>query len=84
MNFAARNKGYLRIEQGGQRPQNAALGLSAQPEQNEVMPRKNRVHDLRNDGIVVADNTREDRSGVWIVTLLVQTGDEVLVISFFT
>ena len=38
------------------------------------MPRKNGVHDLRHDSVVVADDTGED-AGVIAVT---QAGDEVV------
>jgi hypothetical protein len=48
--------------------------LTAQAEQNEIMPRKNGVHDLRHDSVVVADDAGED-AGVIVVT---QAGDEVV------
>ena len=47
VNLAARDVRHLRIEQRRQRAQNAALRLSAQAEQNEVVAREDGVHDLR-------------------------------------
>ncbi len=40
----------------GELTDDAALRLAAQPEQNDVVSRQNRVHELRNDGFVIADN----------------------------
>ena len=60
MNLAAGNVGHLRIEQRRERAQDAALGLSAQSEQDEIVARKNGVDDLRNDGVVIADDAGED------------------------
>ena len=50
----------VRIEQRGECAQNAALRLTAQTEQDEVMARQNRVHDLRHNRVVVAHDARED------------------------
>ena len=50
-NLASGNVWHLFIEQGRQRAQDAALGLPAQTQQDEVLPRENRIHDLRNDGV---------------------------------
>ena len=50
----------VRVEQRRECAQDAALGLSAQPEQDEVMPREDRVHDLWHYRIVEADDARED------------------------
>ncbi len=61
MNLAARNVGHLSVQQGGQSAQDAALGLAAKSQQNEIMTRKNGVDDLRHHGIVVADNSGKNR-----------------------
>ena len=61
VNLAAGNVGHLRIEQRGQSSQDAALGLTAQSQQNKIMTRKNGIDDLRHHGIVVADDARENR-----------------------
>ena len=77
MDFASGNVRHLGIEQRGQGAQNAALGLSPQAEQDEIMARENRVHDLRHDGIVIADNARENRRRIRIVALLAQTRHQI-------
>ena len=64
MDFAAGDVGRLRIEQCGQRAQDAALGLAAQSQQDEIMPRKNRVNDLRHDGVVVSDDAGKNRAAL--------------------
>ena len=51
----------LLVEQRGEGAQDAALGLAAQAEQDEVLPRENGVDDLRNDGVFVADDAGEER-----------------------
>ena len=51
----------LLVEQIDEPAQDAALGLSAQSEQNEVVLRENRVDELRDDGVVVADDAGEQR-----------------------
>ena len=61
VNFAARDVGNFGVQQIDQAAKNAALGLSAQTEQNKIVPRKNRVHDLRNHGLFVAVNSGEER-----------------------
>src|SRR4029079_9144683 len=42
--------------------QDARLRLPAQPEQDEVVAREDRVDDLRHDGLLVADDALEERS----------------------
>ncbi len=49
------------VEQRRQRAENARLGLAAQAEQDEVMPREHGVHQLRHDRVVVADDAGEQR-----------------------
>ncbi len=64
----------MRIEQRRQGAQDAAFGLAAQAEQNEIVPRKNSVHDLRHDRVFIADDAGKN-AGVVVVT---QAGDEVV------
>src|SRR6516162_7435510 len=61
MNFATRNVGKFRVEQGGQRTQNTAFRLTAQSEQNEVVARKDGVHYLGHNRVFVNDNPRKYR-----------------------
>src|SRR5215831_12431078 len=62
MNLASRQVRDLRIEQRRQCAQDAALGLSTQSQQDEVMPRENGVHDLRDNRIIEAYDAREHRA----------------------
>jgi hypothetical protein len=64
MDFATGDVGYLGVQQRGQSAQNAAFGLAAKPEQNEIMTRQNGVDDLRDNGVVVTDYAGEDRGVV--------------------
>ena len=72
MNLAARDIRHLLVQHGGQRAQDAAFCLSAKSQQNEVMPRKNRVHDLRNHRVVITDDAGEERLPGF------EAGDQVL------
>lgn len=56
MNLAAAHVGRLRVEQGGQSAEYAALGLAAQSQQYEIVARQDGVDQLRNHGIVIADD----------------------------
>ncbi len=47
------------VEQFGELANDAALCLSAQAEQDDVVPRQNGVDELRNDRFVVTDNARK-------------------------
>ena len=49
------------VEQRPERAQNTALRLPAQSEQDEVVTRQNRVHQLGNHRVVVADDAGEQR-----------------------
>ena len=49
VDLAARDDGDHLVEQRGQRAQDAGLGLAAQPEQDEIVPRQDGVDDLRDD-----------------------------------
>ncbi len=59
--LAAGDVGHLLVEQRGERAQDAALGLAAQPEQDEVLFRKDGVDDLRDDRVFVADDAGKER-----------------------
>lgn len=61
MNLAAREVGNLWIKQGRQRAQNAALRLSAQTEQNEIVARQNGVNQLRDNRVFVPHDAGEHR-----------------------
>ena len=61
VNLAAGHDRNLLVEQIDQAAKDPALGLAAQAEQDEVVPRQDRVHELRDDGLVVADDAREER-----------------------
>ena len=56
VNLAAGDVRQLCVKQRGQGAQDAALGLPAQSEQNEIMARKNGVDDLGHYGVVIADD----------------------------
>ncbi len=60
VNLAPGNVGHLSVEQRGQGAQDAAFGLAAQSQQNEIMTRKNGVHDLGHDRVVISDNAGEN------------------------
>jgi hypothetical protein len=62
VNFAARNVRHLWIKHRGEGAQNAAFCLSTQSEKNKIMARENRVHDLRNHGVVVSNDAGKYRA----------------------
>ena len=47
------------VQQRRQHADQARLGLAAQSQQNEIVPRKKGVHDLRHHGFFVAHNARK-------------------------
>ena len=49
------------VEQRRQRAEDARLRLAAQAEQDEVVPREDRVDELRDHGVVVADDAGKQR-----------------------
>src|SRR4051794_24358 len=49
------------VEQGGQLPQEPTLGLTPEPQQDEVVTRQERVDDLRQDGVLIPHNPGEER-----------------------
>ena len=72
VDFTPCQYGQLLIEQAGEGPQDAALGLPAQPQQDEVVTREDGVDNLRNHRIVVSDDPGKKRIG------LLQVADQVL------
>ncbi len=60
--FAAGDVGGVLVEQCGERAEDAALGLAAEAEQDEVLPGEHGVDDLRDDGVFIADDAGEDGS----------------------
>jgi len=71
VDFAAGHDRDLLVQQIHQRAQDARLRLSPEAEEDEIVPGKNRVDDLRDDGIVVPDNARKERRSGWLL------GDQV-------
>ena len=61
VDLAARDDRDRFVEQAGERAEDPALRLAAQPEQDEIVARQNRVDNLRHDGLVESDDAREDR-----------------------
>ena len=53
--------GHPFVEEADEAADEAGLGLAAQPEQQEIVLREDRVGDLGNDRLVVADDAREQR-----------------------
>ncbi|MFN8093447.1 MAG: hypothetical protein U0599_14735 [Vicinamibacteria bacterium] len=49
------------VEERREGPEDAALRLAAQAEEDHVVPRENRVRDLRDDGVLVAEDAGEER-----------------------
>ena len=60
VNLATGDVRRLSVEQRGQGAQDAAFGLAAQSQQNEIMARKNGVDDLGHDRVVISDNAGEN------------------------
>ncbi len=59
VDFAADHHGNFGVEQIDEAAQNAALGLAAKPQKNEIVAREQGIHDLRHDGIFVTMNPRK-------------------------
>ena len=60
VDFAAGDHRHLLVEQFDERPEDAALGLAAQPEKDEIVPGKQGVRDPGDDRVLKADNAGED------------------------
>ena len=61
VDLAARDDRHVLIEQLDELSENPALRLPAEAQQDEMMAREQRVHELGHDGVVVADDAREER-----------------------
>jgi len=61
VNLAAGNDRQMLVEQRHQRAKDAALCLSSQAEQDEVVTGQHGIDQLRNDRVVVADDARKQR-----------------------
>src|SRR6185437_12612740 len=61
VHFRARQDRDLVIQQRHELPEDPALGLPAEAEQDEVVARQQSVHELRNHGFFVADDAGEER-----------------------
>src|SRR5207253_3062149 len=61
IDLAPRNNGNLLVEEIGQPPQNPAFCLAAKAEENHVVPREDRIEDLRNDRLLISDNPGKNR-----------------------
>ncbi len=60
VHLAAGEDRDLLVEQGGQLAEDAALRLSSETQQDEVVAGEDRVDHLGDDGILVADDAGED------------------------
>src|SRR5436305_14070818 len=60
VDFGACDDGYRRVEQCDELTYDAALGLPAQAQKDDVVAREHGVDYLRDDGLVVADDAGED------------------------
>ena len=61
INFAAHHYGDFRIEKLRQSAKNTALRLAAKSQKNKIVPRQQRVDDLRDDRVFVPMHAREER-----------------------
>src|SRR6185503_8802901 len=59
VNFRTSNDWNLRVKQVSKLPNDAALRLTAQTKQNQVVPGKDRINELRHDGFVVTHDSRK-------------------------
>jgi hypothetical protein len=59
VDLAAGDRGQEGIEEGRQAPQQAALRLAPQPQQDHVVAREDGVHHPRHDRLVVAEDPRK-------------------------
>src|SRR5208282_1750313 len=61
VDFAARDDGKILVQEGHQAAEDAAFGLAAKAQQDEVLPRQEGVDDLRDDGVLVAVHASKQR-----------------------
>ena len=59
VDLASGENGDLRVQKIHELPQNSALGLTPQPEENEVVSGQDRVYDLGDDRVPVPDDPRK-------------------------
>ena len=67
VDFGAGDDRNALVEQIGELPNDAALGLPAQAQQDQIVARENCVYDLRDDRLVVADDAGEKSFGPRVV-----------------
>jgi hypothetical protein len=60
VDFASRHDGDDLVEQRDERAEQTGLSLAAQAEQDEIMARQQRVYELWNHGVVVADDAGKE------------------------
>ena len=72
VDFAPGNDRNGLVQERRQGPENPRLRLTAQAEQDEIVPGQNRVDDLRDDGLFVANDPRKQ----WFP--LTELGDQIL------
>jgi hypothetical protein len=60
VNFRTGDDRDALVEQIGEQTNDAALCLAAQAEQDDVVPRQDRIDQLRNDRVVVADDAGKE------------------------
>src|SRR5690606_11100554 len=60
VDLGARDLGHPLVEEAGEEAEEAALGLPAEAEEDEVVPREEGVLELRDDGLLVAEDAGED------------------------
>jgi hypothetical protein len=61
MNLAVRDDGDFLVEEARQRSKQPGLGLAAQSEEDEIVPGQDRVHHVRDNRLVVANDPGEQR-----------------------
>ena len=79
--LGAGDVGAVRVKQRRQRAQDARLGLAAQSQQDEIVPRQNGVDDLRDDGIFVSDDAGKEWNRIRpgrCLCRVAESGDQVL------
>ncbi len=64
MNLASGDERHLGIEKSRERAQNAAFRLTAKSQKDEIVPRQNRIDDLRHNRVVVSNDSWENRAAL--------------------
>src|SRR5262249_57489891 len=60
VDVAPGERGHLVVEQADEQPRDARLGLAPLAEEDHVLAAEDRVLDLRDDGVVVADDAGQE------------------------